>query len=123
MTITFTSEIEGDLLVVTTQGIDDDLHQVIDYGQAVIDLAVRSGTRRVLCDERNLVYTLGTTDTFELARTIVDLAPAVGRVAIVCRPPDFEDGKFWETVATNRGLRVRAFLDVAQARAWLEMLA
>lgn len=119
MAITFTSEIEGDLLVVTTCGTDDDLQQVIDYGQAVIDLAVRSGAPRILCDERNLVYTLGTVDTFELAKAIADRAPTVMRVAIVCRPQDFEDGKFWENVAVNRGLHARAFLEMELARAWL----
>jgi len=123
MTITFTSEIEDGLLVVTACGTDDDLQQVIDYGQAVIDIAVRSGVPRILCDERSLVYTLGTIDTFELAKTIADRAPRVARVAIVCRPQDYEDGKFWETVAVNRGLHARAFLDLGQARAWLRALA
>lgn len=119
MAITFQSRTEDGLLVVTAAGRDDNLQEVIDYGRAVMDLAAQAGQTHVLCDERNLVYTLDTVDTFHLAKNIAEHAPSVTRLAIVCRPQDFEDGKFWETVAVNRGLHARVFTDVLKARAWL----
>ncbi len=119
MTITFQAESNDGLLVVTASGQDDNPQQVIAYGSAVIDLAIQHQASRILCDERNLEYRLGTIDTFQAAEAIAARAPKVGRAAIVCRPSNFEDGKFWETVAVNRGLAVRFFIDIDKARVWV----
>lgn len=119
MTITYQAESSDGLLLVTASGQDDNPEQVIAYGRAVIDLAIRHGAERILCDERQLEYRLGTVDTFRAAETIAAMAPRVARVAIVCSPQDFEDGKFWETVAVNRGLHVRVYTDIDKARRWV----
>ena len=110
---------EDGLLVITASGRDESLQQVVDYGRAVIQLAVEKEVRRVLCDERNLEYALGMFDTFQAAKTIAECAPRVGRVAIVCGPKFLETGKFWETVAVNRHFHVRVDTDLDRARAWL----
>lgn len=119
MTISFEAESTDGLLTVTTSGQDDNPEEVIAYGSAVIDLAIRNHASRILCDERNLEYRLGTVDTFRAAEAIAARAPKVARVAIVCKPSDFEDGKFWETVAVNRGLEARFFTDIDKARIWV----
>ncbi|NTW54470.1 MAG: hypothetical protein HGB15_06890 [Chlorobaculum sp.] len=119
MAITFHSEIADGLLLITASGRDEDVQQVIDYGSAVIDLAVESGVTLILCDERNLEYALDTFDTFKSAQQIAEIAPKVIRVAIVCGAKFLEDGKFWETVAVNRALQVRVDTDIEQAKAWL----
>jgi hypothetical protein len=38
---------------------------------------------------------------------------------VVCHPDFKADGAFWEDVAVNRGLMVRAFQDQALAEAWV----
>ena len=119
MAITFQSEIADGLLLITTSGRDENLQQVIDYGCAIIDLAVESGVTLILCDERNLEYALDTFDTFQSAQKIAELAPRLARIAIVCGPQFFKDGKFWETVAVNRALQVRVDTDIERAKAWL----
>ncbi len=119
MAITYISEIKEDMLLITASGRDENVRQVIDYGSAVIDLAVRHGATLVLCDERNLEYALDTFDTFQSAREIADLAPKVARIAIVCGAKFLKDGKFWETVAVNRALQVRVDTDIERAKAWL----
>lgn len=119
MTITYQSELKDGILLVTASGRDDSAQEVIDYGLAVIDLAVTSGARRILCDERGLDYALGTLDTYRVATEIAGRAPGAARVAIVCKPQDFEDGKFWENVAVNRFLDVHVDTDMARALRWL----
>jgi hypothetical protein len=106
-------------LCVAAWGRDDSMQEVVGYGRAVIGEAIARGCRRVLCDERGLEYAIGTIDIFEAAQTIADHAPKVARVAIVCAPACAEDADFWETVAVNRSLCVRVFLDPAEARSWL----
>ena len=119
MAITYQAEMEEGLLIIRASGRDDNLQQVIDYGYSVIDLAAKSGAIFVLCDERNLEYTLDTFDTFAVAEAIAARAAKVARVAIVCGPKFLGEGKFWETVAVNRALRVRVGTDITKAKEWL----
>ena len=119
MAIRFSVSVKGDLLTVKAAGVDDSLEDVQGYGKAIVEACHAAGCVRVLCDETDLEYRLGTMDTFESAAFIAEHAPHVARVAIVCGPDQFADASFWETVAVNRGLSVRAFEDVAAAEDWL----
>ena len=119
MSITFNSNIEDDILIITASGKDDNVDQVVEYGQSIIRLGIESGKSKILCDERNLEDAIGTFDIFEAATIIAEEAPRVARIAIVCSPEFFEDGRFWETVAVNRGLHVRMYIDINLAKTWL----
>ena len=112
-------ETNGDLLLVTARGVDDDLADVQAYGMAVLEAAVRHASTRVLCDERELKYSIDAVDLHEYGRFIAERAPRVVRAAIVCAADDLEDAAYFETVVVNRGLCVRVFTDVDAARAWL----
>jgi hypothetical protein len=117
--ISYTIRAEGDLLRVTASGADDSLEEVLAYGKSVVDAASKQGSRRILCDERELEYRLGTLDTYAAAEAITQYAPRVVKTAIVCGPKSAPEGKFWEDVAVNRGLAVRVFQDLQAALAWL----
>lgn len=119
MAIDFVANVDGNTLLVKASGFDESLDQVLQYGLAIIGECQRSGVSRVLCDERDLEYRLNTLDIYESAAFIADHAPGVARVAIACNPRDIDDGRFWETVAANRGLTVRVFKDIESARSWL----
>jgi len=62
----------------------------------------------------------GTMETFSAATPEGDLARSLRdvRTAFV-RPRLSEDDHFFETVAVNRGFRLKAFERIEQARAWL----
>jgi hypothetical protein len=107
-------------LKVTAKGKDENLQEVMDYGHAIVDAAVHHGVAKVLCDETELEYALGTMDIFESARYISEIAPKIARIAIACKPEQTYDAGFWETVAVNRGLRVKMFKTVADAEKWLQ---
>lgn len=119
MAISYTMHVEGNLLKVTASGKDDNIEEVKQYGMAIIEKAITHGTTHVLCNETNLEYALSTFSIFESANFIAEVAPKVGRVAIVTHTKNEEDGQFWENVAVNRGLQVRVMTDRNLAEAWL----
>ena len=119
MAIRYEIKTENGLLRVKVTGKDDNLEQVLDYGMAIIEAALSNRCSKVLCDETELVYALGTFDTFQAARFISEHAPDVAKVAVVCSPENIIDADFWETVAVNRGLFVKVFKNMADAENWL----
>jgi len=119
MAIRYEIKTENGLLSVKVTGKDDNLEQVLNYGMAIIEAALSNSCSKVLCDETELVYTLGTFDTFQAANFISEHAPDVAKVAIVCSPENIIDADFWETVAVNRGLHVRVFKTTSDAEHWL----
>ncbi len=120
MAISYKIETDNGILRVVASGKDDNLKQVKDYGFAVLSAALSTGCTNVLCDERELIYSLGTFDSFESAKYISELTPDIAKVAIVCNPEYIKDADFWETVAINRGLHVRVFKTMTDAENWLK---
>jgi hypothetical protein len=121
MAITFTHAIENDLLLVSTSGFDGSVEDVAKYGMGVLGLCLESGCLGILCDERSLEYRVGILDLHELAEYAAEVVPRTLAVAIVPNAAGIEDAMFYENVAVNRGIQVKAFTDVDQARHWLEM--
>jgi hypothetical protein len=119
MAINFSITNENSLIRVKASGKDDNLEQVKDYGMAIIEAAVLSASKAIICDERELEYTLNTFDTFESAKFISENAPTVAKVALVCNPKCIDDAIFWQTVASNRGLFVKVFETINEAEAWI----
>lgn len=81
--------------------------------------AIQSQCKQVLCNELKLEYRLGTIDLFQSGKFIAESAPHVGRVAIVTTEEQLPDVKFWENVVNNRGLRVKVFSSLHEAKVWL----
>jgi hypothetical protein len=89
MSITYEIEVNGDMLRVKASGADDHLDEVKQYGIALIAAAIQNQCVRVLCDESDLQYRLGTIDTFELGQYIAENAPRIAKIAIVCKAEIF----------------------------------
>lgn len=121
MTIEYAIEADGSLLHVKAWGEDDDLEDVMRYGQALLAAAVEHNCYKVLCDERALIYKITTFDIYQSAKRMAELVPNLAQVAIVFNPKFSADAKFWETVAVNRGLKVSFFKDMDEAEAWLDV--
>ena len=119
MAITYTFRVNDDLLIVEASGFDEGLSDVMAYGDAVIEAANASSVTRVLCDERNLEYRLDTVDTYKSAEYIAEHAPRIARIAIVTALEQSEEIDFWETVMVNRGMTIRVFTNLEDARTWL----
>ena len=120
MAINYKFELDKEVLKVKASGIDDDLEDVYNYSRDVLGIAIKNQCKKIFCDERDLQYTLSTIDTFHLAETASKEARALTKIAIVCNPKFLEDGRFYETVAKNRGLRVFVTSNYQQALEWLD---
>lgn len=120
MAISFSFQLDNDILSVFAEGKDDHSQDVIHYAMAIRDEAIRQNTKKILCDERNLVYALGTFNTYEVAEFTSYNVPKVAKVAIVCNPENLSEANFYETVVVNRGLELKVFTDMEAARNWLD---
>ena len=82
----------------------------------VRQLSEETGIRRVLIDVRDQTELANTTTLYEFARQL----PKSISFAVVC-DIHLENHRFIETVATNRGLRVKDFITEPDAIEWLMM--
>jgi hypothetical protein len=119
MAIKFSFNKAGDILEVTTSGFDESLEEVNTYGYEVIMEAIKSDCKQVLCNELNLEYRLGTIDLYQSGKFIAENAPGLGKVAIVTTKNQLPEIKFWENVVNNRGLMVKVFSEIQEAKNWL----
>ena len=119
MAITTDFDFRDGVLYVKVSGEDDSVDDVIGYGQAVIQQALQHNATRILSDETDLVYRIGTFDVFASAKALAENAPRIVRAALVVNPVQIKDARFFETVAINRGLDVRMFTSFEEAKTWL----
>lgn len=121
MAISFTTRVEDGVLYVTASGFDESLEDTQKYSYAVIQASKQTGVKKVLCDERQLDYQLSTIDLYVLAEFIVEHAPVMAKVALVSNERYKSDIQFWEIVSQNRGLVVKVFFDLEEAKAWIKV--
>ena len=119
MPISFKHEIVGKTLKVYTSGKDDSLEDAINYTLAIIDIAKKQECTKIYCDERQLEYAISIIDTYQLAKKAAEEVKGLRKIAIVCDEKFLDDGKFYETVARNRGLIVFVTTDNEEALEWL----
>ena len=119
MSIQYTTKVEDGTLFVYASGFDESLDEVQTYAMGVLTASQQHGVNRVLCDETDLEYRLGTFDTYQAGEFLSKHVPAVTKVAIVCNPRHLSDAQFFEDVVVNRGLTFRLFVDRETAMSWL----
>lgn len=110
---------EDDVLYVTASGRDDSIEDPLRYGASIIEQALIHQSKRILVDERELIYAISTFDLYETAKAMAENATQVVKAALVVNPAQVKDASFWETVAVNRGLDVHLFTDIDDAKKWL----
>ncbi len=119
MPIEYQIQDEGAILKVKAVGRCDNLDQLKEYVLAMHQAALSAGLTRVLVDERELRYHLGTIDSFESGSFVAGMAPLGSKIAVTCNLEEKADTKFWETVAVNRCALVKIFDDIESAKEWL----
>lgn len=119
MAIRYETMCDNGVLRVTTRGNDDGLGAVIAYADGVAASAKRCGCTKILCDERELTYALTTMETFLAAEAASSYRTQEIKVAIVCSPEYREEAAFFENVAMNRGMLLKATTDITEAERWL----
>lgn len=116
----FTIDIDGDLLAVTTSGFDENVDEAVDYGQSVISSCVENQCRKILVNESEMTAVLDKVSQYEMVQHLLSLVPYDLSIAFVVNEDNFEDTSFGVLVAENRGMNIKAFLLVDEAREWLQ---
>ena len=120
MSINFDFEVNGEVLTITAHGQDDSRDHMIEFADSILNLAKDHQVDKILCDERDLIFNLSTTDTFELAEYASRSARMIDKIAVVVSKETLEQGAFYETVASNRGLIIRVTDNYSEAVDWLQ---
>jgi len=111
MEINFVINDKDKYLKIISTGSCENLVQLKEYVLALQEATVSSGHTRLLVDETHLEYTLSTLDTYNSGCFLAQLSPKPQKIAILCKTSGWNDAKFWETVAFNRGVYVKIFKD------------
>ena len=119
MSINYAISDEGKYLKIVSAGVCEDLNQLKEYILAIHNATISSGHKRVLVDETQLEYKLSTFDTFNSGRFASSINPKPKKIAVLCKLEGWNDTKFWETVAVNRGVAVKVFRDQDSAENWI----
>ena len=93
----------------------------------ILDAAGRHGTKKILVDGRELKgepevihrFIYSTFAAAEVAKYVVEHRVGSPQFAYVLREPVLDPQRFGETVAVNRGMRVKVFDDLEDALNWL----
>lgn len=120
MPIKYVFSVEDELLKVTAHGRDDSFEEVMNYSRTIIEASRQHGCTKILCDERHLQHAITATDTYLLAENASQHASYFSKVAIICHKRSLKEGKFYETVASNRGLKILVTTDPTAALGWLD---
>jgi hypothetical protein len=119
MSINYTILDKGKYLKIISAGACENLNQLKEYVLAIHNATVSSGQKRVLVDETQLEYKLSTLDSFDSGRFVSSISPKPKKLAVLCKLENWNDTKFWETVAVNRGVPVKIFRNQDSAEKWI----
>jgi hypothetical protein len=97
----------------------DSVAVALDQGRELVRRCQELKPSRLLIDFSNLKIHPSTLNRYEMGTIASQLAPNVGRAAVVAPPSLIDPEKFGVQVASNRGLPIDIFSDRAAAVAWL----
>jgi hypothetical protein len=88
----------------------------------IISQIERPGEYELLIDTREAQAVLSVIDVFELGEALAN-EPSLrrSRIGILAPMSDADQAAFFETVAVNRGVNIKAFTDFERAITWLIM--
>ena len=93
--------------------------------QAILEIASQirqPGEYEVLVDTRGADVLLSIGELYELGVALAEHASLRrSKIGLLAPMSDVDKARFLETVAQNRGVRIRAFTDFEQAITWLVM--
>lgn len=98
------------------------LVELKDVRAKAAEMLVKENLSRLLVDGRGAdLTTLNVVDTYEFSASLDSALPFTGRlrIAVLVAQEQFEKSVFAETVARNRGVNIRMFLDLDEANQWL----
>ena len=119
MPLDFSIEVDGDQLLVTTSGFDDNVDEAVSYGEAIIGSCIENKCSKMLVDESKMTAVLDPVNQYQMVQRLKSLIPYELSIALVANMEHYEDTSFGGMVAENRGVNIRIFTSVEAALVWL----
>jgi hypothetical protein len=124
--LSFRADLERHLLRVTYSG-EFSIREAEATFQEILEAIVKNRLRKVLIDGRQVIGDPEPLERFYYGKYVADAVNQtinrhrieVPSFAYVMHEPLLDPGRFGETVAVNRGMRVKAFDDMKRAEWWL----
>ena len=111
---------ENDCLIAHCQGIMDKEGQK-KHAQEILKMATKHDCRCLLNDLRNATFEFSTIEIYELPRILeIEGIDHSWRRAVLVKEEQIKEVHFFETVAVNRGYRVKIFAELNEAMEWLK---
>jgi hypothetical protein len=121
MALDYNIELDGELLIVTTSGYDENVNDTVKYGEDILQACTESNCKKILVDESRMTGVLDKIGQYELVTRLAAIAPHDLKVAIVVNPDNYQETSFGTMVAENRGFKIDAFTSLDDAHVWLQL--
>ena len=122
MNITITSVNTDDYLIVTSVGSVENTNDLNSHAELVYKEISKYNNKKILADFTKTTFPLDFLPYYDLVKFYESHLPAAIRflkIAAVISTKFEEPGKFWETVAVNRGFEYHSFTSMEEAHRWL----
>lgn len=120
MAIKFSFIIKEKILYIKTEGFDESLDEVIEYGISVRNILAENNIKKALLDETELEYRLDFSSNVCLIKYYEKILINIDKIAVVCNKKFYEEVKFLELMAQNRWLPINIFTEMDAAEIWLK---
>ena len=121
MALDYKIESQGELLIVTTSGYDENVDDSVKYGEDILHACIENNCQKILVDESQMTDVLDKIGQYELVTRLAAIAPHHLTVAIVVNPDNYQETSFGTIVAENRGFKISAFSSKDDAYEWLQI--
>lgn len=124
MSIEVETRIEKDYLFFRFYG-EFSINEASRVFKFIIDTAVENRKTRILVDVFDLRGNITVIERFQMSEYLAQYAREnalgkINKVAFAGSEPLVDRGRFGETVAVNRGLRTKIFIDLKEAVDWVK---
>jgi hypothetical protein len=121
MSYSIKSKNENDCLILTVSG-DRTPENIIKIVQDFIQITIKQNRSKVLIDVRELIGRLTIYQSYNLIVNLIKRfrgQSPVNKLAILDQEVNRSRYRFFETVARNRGINLKAFFQFSKAMEWL----
>ena len=83
MPLDYSIQVDGDLLLVTTRGFDENVDKAVSYGEAIIKNCIENNCSRMPVEERKMTAALDAVSQFQMVQRLKSLVQYELSIALV----------------------------------------
>lgn len=109
-------------LLITGEGVRNDLTTLIEGTKQINEVAAKFGVSFILADYSNVTFNVDFAQAFNIVKVYESQVPEFKKITIagVGNAQNMELVKFWESVSNRRGFKYKIFSNLNEAEKWLQ---